>query len=80
MDFDFILNLLIKIVSKGDIILINKFLDDIKKKSETKDKLEQILENQQFFHWLLETSFQAYMIKQILMKKICSSILLSSYN
>ena len=64
MDFDFILNLLIKIVSKGDIILINKFLDDIKKKNETKDKLDQILENHQFFHWLLETSFQAYMIKK----------------
>ena len=64
IDFDFILNLLIKIVSKGDIILINKFIDDLKKKSETKEKLVQILENQQFFHWLLETSFQAYMIKE----------------
>ena len=64
MDFDFVLNLLIKIVSKGDIILINKFIDDLKKRNETKDKLDQILENQQFFHWLLETAFQAYMIKE----------------
>ena len=70
--FDFFFNLLIKIVSKSDIILINKFLDDLintfKIKSETKDKekedkLAQILDNHQFFHWLLETSFQCYMIK-----------------
>ena len=64
IDFDFILNLLIKIVSKGDIFIINKFLDDLKSENEIKDKLVQILEHQQFFHWLLETSFQAYMIKE----------------
>ena len=46
LDFDFILNVLIKIVSKGDIFIINKFLDDLKKKNETKDKLVQILEHQ----------------------------------
>ena len=61
--FSLILNLLIKIVSKSDIILINKFLDDIKKSSDI-EKLKQIYNNQQFLHWLLETSFQIYMIKE----------------
>ena len=61
---DFILNLLVKIVSKGDIILINNFLDEIKKKSEIKDIEEQIYNNSELLLWLLETSFQAMMIKQ----------------
>ena len=64
LGYDFILGLLVKIVSKGDIILINKFLDELKKKSESKEILEHINNNQQLFHWLLETSFQAYMIKE----------------
>ena len=64
LGYDFILGLLVKIVSKGDIILINKFLDELNKKSESKEILEKINNNQQLFHWLLETSFQAYMIKE----------------
>ena len=62
IDFDFILNLLVKIVSKGDIILILKFLDDINP-LKIKEKKELIYNNIQFFQWLLDTSFQAYMIK-----------------
>ena len=62
--FDFFLNLLIKLVSKSDIILINKFLEDLKNQPETKDKLGLIYDNHQFFHWLLETSFQIFMIKE----------------
>ena len=64
LEFDFFLDLLAKIVSKGDIILINNFLDELKKKSESKDRLEKIYNNQQLFHWFLETSFQTYMIKK----------------
>ena len=59
--YGFILNLLVKIVSKSDIILINKFLDDLKEKSRTKEWKKQICDNNQLFHWLLETSFQIYM-------------------
>ena len=63
-EIDFILNLLIKIVSKGDIILIIRFLDDLKKKVETFDVKKIVYKNSLFLHWLLETSFQAYMIKE----------------
>ena len=59
--YSFILNLLVKIVSKSDIFLINKFLNDLKKKSESKGWQKQICDNRQLFHWLLETSFQVYM-------------------
>ena len=62
--FDFIMSLLVKIVSKGDILLILKFLDNLKKKFETKEKKELIYNNQLLFLWLLETSFQTYMIKE----------------
>ena len=61
--FELFLNLLLKIVSKGDIILINQFLDEFKKKSESKDRTEEIYNDPHFFHWLLETSFQIYMMK-----------------
>ena len=61
-EIDFILNLLIKIVSKGDIILIIRFLDDIKKSIENYDIKKIVYKNPLFLHWLLETSFQAYMI------------------
>ena len=63
-EIDFILNLLIKIVSKGDIILIIRFLDDIKKNIENYDVKKIVYNNPLFLHWLLETSFQAYMIEE----------------
>ena len=61
---NFVLNLLIKIVSKSDIILISKFLKDLEKKSEKKKLLENMNQSIYLFHWLLETSFQAFMIKE----------------
>ena len=60
--FDFISNLLIRIVSKSDIILICKFLNNIKEKSKNNTISYKLYKNQQFFHWLLETSFQTFMI------------------
>jgi len=61
---DFVLNLLIKIVSKSDIILICQFLEDLKDKSKNKKLLNAIDKNELLFKWLLETSFQIFMIKE----------------
>ena len=61
---DFVLNLLIKIVSKSDIILICQFLEDLKEKSKNKKLLNIINKNELLFEWLLETSFQIFMIKE----------------
>ena len=61
---DFVLNLLVKIVSKSDINLICKFLADLKEKSKNKILLSTINKNNLLFHWLLETSFQSFMIKE----------------
>ena len=61
---DFILNLLVKIVAKSDINLICKFLEDINEKSKNKIILNTINKNNLLFHWLLETSFQSFMIKE----------------
>ena len=63
-EIDFILNLLIKIVSKGDSTLIIKFLDELKKMVEIYDVKKIVYKNPLFLHWLLETSFQAYMIQE----------------
>jgi hypothetical protein len=51
-------------VSKGDIILIIRFLDDLKKNLENYDVKKIVYKNPLFLHWLLETSFQAYMIEE----------------
>ena len=61
---DFVLNLLVKIVAKIDINLICKFLEDINEKSKNKIILNTINKNNLLFHWLLETSFQSFMIKE----------------
>ena len=60
--FNFVLNLLIKIVSKSDIILISEFLNYLKNKSNKKSFLDKLYKNQLLLIWLLETSFQSFMI------------------
>ena len=64
IDFDFYIDLLIKLVSKGNIIIIKKFLDDLKNNSTIQTNKKTIFSNHQLFHWLFETCFQAYMIKE----------------
>ena len=72
---NFNLNLLIEIVSNGDLLLIQSFVSKIyeiyksekeKDKNQEKDKkefaLNELFDNQHLFHWLLETSFQIYII------------------
>ena len=60
--FYFVLNLLIKIVSKSDIILICQFLNYLKSKQDKKSFIDKLYKHQLFFFWLLETSFQSFMI------------------
>ena len=54
------LKFLIKILSKSDITLIITFLQNITKE---KKYCDEIYENQELLHWLLETNFQAFLIK-----------------
>ena len=63
-NYNFFLNLLIKIVSKSDTNLICKFLNDIQEKSKNKKIRNNIYQSELLFHWLLETSFQSFMIKE----------------
>ena len=64
------LSLLTKIVSKGDILLISSFLkflnNEINNNSsnESKAKIHEIYNNQDLFQWLVETYFQAKLIKK----------------
>ena len=64
------LNLLTKIVSKGDLLLVSSFLEKIYSETENnqselyKEKLDEILDNQNLFQWLIETCFQAILIKE----------------
>ena len=62
--YDFVLNLLIKIVSKSDINLISNFLEDLKMKLNNEKMMNNIYKNELLFKWLLETSFQSFMIKE----------------
>ena len=62
------LNILVKLVSKGDILLIIKLLEKIKIELESKgrrymDKINEINSNNNLLHWLLETSFHSYLLK-----------------
>ena len=62
------LNLLVKIVSKGDITHIMKLLDKIKQEIDSKSrkntaKFSEIYSNNNYLHWLLETCFHAYLLK-----------------
>ena len=61
------LNLLVKIVSKGDILLYIKFLDKITQELESKghrylEKHTEIISSNNLLHWLLETSFHSYLL------------------
>ena len=63
------LSLLTKIVSKGDILLILSFLKFLKNEInnsniESKAKIYEIFNNQDLFQWLVETFFQAKLIKK----------------
>ena len=62
------LNILVKVVSKGDILLIIKLLEKIKQELGSKgrrymDKINEINSNNNFLHWILETSFHSYLLK-----------------
>ena len=54
------LNLLISILSKADLVLNINFLVNLQK---TKNIIKDISSNQKLLYWLLETSFQAFMMK-----------------
>ena len=70
---DLKLNLLMDIVSKGDLLLIQSFVEkklfllvngkdpEIK---ENENIIKEIINNQNLFHWILETSFQLYILKE----------------
>ena len=68
---NFKLYLLIKIVSSGDLLLINTFVNKILSlidgnDSEKKEKayfINEISSNKLFLHWILETAFQLYILK-----------------
>ena len=64
------LNLLTKIVAKGDLLLVSTFLDKLQletnnnnQSEENKKKVEEIYDNQNLLQWLIETCFQAILIK-----------------
>ena len=73
------LNILIKIVSKGNALLIFDFLDKLNLIITTRDiKLVRLLTKQQneillninLFHWILETYFHIYLLKEQIKGKI----------
>ena len=76
---DFKLNLLVDIVSKGDLLLFKFFvlkLDFILdcKNSENKENYKgciskEISNNHNLLHWLIETAFQIYILKKIQKEK-----------
>ena len=67
------LNLLIKIVSKGNALLSKSFLDKITYISNSKDiklvrflnkQQNEIISNMNLLHWILETCFHIYLLKE----------------
>ena len=75
VDLKINLNILVKITSKGDVLLIIKFLDKIKQELETKtkkylEKCSEIYSNNNFLHWLLETCFHSYLLKDSIKKNL----------
>ena len=58
--FQINLNLLVKIVSKGDISLNILFFQHL---TQEKNKFNEICQNQALLHYLIETYFQGYIIK-----------------
>ena len=57
------LKFLIKIISKSDLSLIITFLQNLSNLSKEKNKSDVLYDNQDLLHWLLETNFNAFMIK-----------------
>ena len=57
------LKFLIKLLTKSDTSLIITFLQNLNNAIKDKKKSDEIYENQDLLHWLLETNFQAFMIK-----------------
>ena len=57
------LKFLIRLLTKSDISLIVTFLQNLNNAIKDKKKSDEIYENQDLLHWLLETNFQAFMIK-----------------
>ena len=64
------LNLLIELVSHGNLLLIKSFISKISllKEEQEKDKKEyitnELINNEKLFQWLLETSFQINILKK----------------
>ena len=69
------LNMLIKLVAKGDLLLIFSFLEKLQaelktiesnenKSKDKNQKLEEIYNNQNLLQWLIETCFQAILIEK----------------
>ena len=76
------LNLLTKIVAKGDLLLISSFIKkimiEINNTSEKNhEKLLEIYTNQNLLQWLIETCFQATLIKE---SKMNSQIFVPGFN
>ena len=75
IDLKMNLNILVIIASKGDVLLIIKFLDKIKQELDNKkdkkysEKCSEIYSNNNFLHWLLEISFHSYLLKDSILNK-----------
>ena len=69
------LNLLTKIVAKGDLLLVSSFLEKLQseisnnKTIEYKKKLDEINNNKNLLQWLIETCFQATLINETKLDK-----------
>ena len=66
-------NILLIITSKGDVSFIIKFLnllyDELQKNNNNIEECKIIYNSQKLLHWLLDTCFQAYLIKQSIVNK-----------
>ena len=77
------LNLLTKIVARGDLLLVATFIENLNtdmKKNESeqfKKKIEEIYDNQDLLQFLIETCFQAKLIKD---SKFDKAIFLPGFN
>ena len=64
-------NILISITSKGDTSFILKFLKLIKEKIKNKNPVEKIIyESIRLLQWLLDTCYQAFLIKNSIINKV----------
>ena len=68
------LNILVKIASKANIFISLKLLDKMKEELDSKNnnyeqKHREIYSNRDFLHWLLETCFRSYLLRDKMKKK-----------